>query len=169
SYDDRLESQPDGDTLQLGRASADGRLRARLGSEISAAMWHESREFRVSGRDETDWGPTLFARWAIAPWFALDLGGTWTNSTIREPEAGQIEDRTSRAAAAFVVLMGRHMVAEAGYSYRNNDSTDAERSYTANLYFAGLTYHFGVIPPGTIPTSEVGRLSSSDEGLVGAR
>jgi hypothetical protein len=169
SYDDRLESQPNGDTLELGRASLYGRFRARLGSEIVSGIWRETRDFRISGREDTDWGPTLFARWLIAPWAALDAGGSWVRSDIHAPGEEDLEDRTTRVGAAALVLVGRHLVAEAGYVYRRNDSTDPARGYTANLLFAGLTYHFATVQPGRLPASTIDRLTTSDLVLPAGR
>ena len=134
-----------------------------------AGLWHETRDFRVSGREETDWGPTLFARWVVAPGAALDVGGAGRGPRSATPARRRIEDRTTRAGAALLFLVGRHLVAEAGYVYRQNDSTDPARGYTANLLFAGLTYHFAIVQPGRLPASAIGRLTTSDLVLPAGR
>lgn len=169
SYEERLQDMSDGDTLAVGRAAAGCTLRARLGSEVGAGFWYEDREYRLSGRDETAWGPTATARWVIAPWAALDLAGSWEETTTREPGEEEVEDRTARIGAAVVALFGRHLVAEAGYAYRENDSTNDEDSYTANFFYAGLNYYVGVIPPGDLPASTIAGFIYSNAGVPAAR
>lgn len=158
AYRDGQEDQLDGDTLKTGRASAATSIRARLGSSLNLGGWHETRDYRISGREETAWGPTLGVRWLITPWSALDLVGSWTRTNIREEGLDEIEDRTSRAAVGFVVLLVRRVQVEAGYGYRKNDSSDALRSYTNNLVFALLTVHFNAIEAGRLPSSYLSRL-----------
>ncbi|MHB8835197.1 MAG: porin family protein [Candidatus Methylomirabilia bacterium] len=153
AYQDSLADQPDGDTLKTGRASAAATLRARLGSTLDVGGWHETRDFRDSGREEVAWGPTLGVRWLITPWAALDLGGSWTSTTIREEAQAEVEDRTARVAAGLVVLLVKRVQFEAGYGYRKNDSTDALRDYTNNLVFARLTFHFQPVESGRLPAS----------------
>jgi len=52
--------------------------------------------------------------------------------------------------------------------YRRNDSTDDERGYTANLYYAELRVFLTAIPPGTVPVSSVERWTTSDSNLTAA-
>ena len=93
AYQDDLDYLPDGDTLETGRTSAEVALRARLGSTLTVGGWYDTRDYRVSGREETAWGPTLDARWLIAPWAAFDVRGTWTDTTIREEAPAEIEEQ----------------------------------------------------------------------------
>jgi len=153
SYQDGLAAQPDGDTLKTGRAAAAVDFRARLDSTLDVGGWYETRDYRVSGREEAAWGPILGVRWLITPWAAVDLGGSWTNTTSREVALAEVEDRTTRGAAGFVVLLVKHVQLEAGYGYRKNDSTDALRSYTNNLVYALLTFHFRPVAGGRLPSS----------------
>lgn len=161
AYQDGLTDQPDGDTLKTGRASAAVALRARLGSTLDVGGWHETRDYRISGREETAWGPTFAIRWMITTWSALDLAGSWTKTTIREEGLDEYEDRTTRAAAGLVLLLFKRVALEAGYGYRKNDSTAALRSYANNLVFALVTFHFKPIVSGRLP-------SSSAYGLIAA-
>ncbi len=164
AYEDRLEDAPDGGTLRTGRASAKASLRARLGSELDARVYHEARDFRESGREEESWGPIVLARWVVSPWAAFDLGGSWSSTDVREGDAAEVTDRALRVAAAIVILAGRHLQAELGYGRRENDSTEATRSYSANVFYAWLIWHWGVLEPGTIPESDVTQLISSNRG-----
>lgn len=152
-YQRGQQAQPDGDTLETGRASAAVSIRARLGSTLDLGGWHETRDFRESGREETAWGPTLGVRWLLTPWAALDLAGSWTSTAIREAGLAEIEDRTTRVAAGLVLLLVKRVQLEAGYGYRKNDSADALRSYTNNLVFALLTFHFKPVESGGLPAS----------------
>ncbi len=150
--------QPDGDTLETGRASAAVSIRARLGSTLDLGGWHETRDFRESGREETAWGPTVGARWLLTPWSAFDLAGSWTSTSIREEALAEVEDRTTRVAAGLVLLLVKRVQLDLGYGYRKNDSTDALRAYANNLYFAQLTFHFKPVEAGRIPASYASRL-----------
>jgi hypothetical protein len=153
AYQDSLEDQPDGDTLEIGRAAATTAIRARLGSALDVGAWHENRDFQDSGRSEAAWGPTLGTRWLITPWSALDLAGSWTSTTIREKGQDEVEDRTAQAAVGLLAMLFGRVQAEAGYVFRKNDSSDALRSYTDNLVFARLTVHFRPVYSGRLPPS----------------
>lgn len=153
AYQDGLAEQPDGDTLKTGRTTAAASVRSRLGSTLNAGGWYETRDFRESGREETAWGPTLGVRWRIAPWAALDLGGSWTSTTSRPEGQVEIEDHATRAAGALVLLLFRRVQLETGYRYGENDSTDALRSHTNNIIYAQATFHFRPVPPNELPDS----------------
>lgn len=153
AYQDGLTDQPDGDTLKTGRASASVAMRARLGSALEVGGWHETRNYRMSGREETAWGPTFVLRWMITTWSALDLVGNWTKTALREEGLDEVEDRTTRAAAGLVLLLYKRVQFEAGYGYRKNESTDALRSYANNLFFALVTFHFRPVEAGRLPSS----------------
>jgi hypothetical protein len=160
AYQDRAEDQPDGDTLDAGRTSAAIAVRARGGSALDVGGWHELRDYRLSGREETAWGPSLGARWMIVPWAALDVGGSWTKTTIREDGTDEIEDRTSRVSAGIVLMVLGRVQLEAGCAFRKNDSSDALRSYENTIVFAQVTFHFRPVEPGRLPPSAAA-------GLVG--
>ena len=164
-YTENLDYLPEGDTLTTGRASAGVGLRARLGSTLSVDGWHESRDYRVSGRAEKAWGANLDARWVIVPWAACDVRGTWTDTAIREPAMAQIDEQTSGAAAGLVFLLFNRLQLEAGYDYRKNDSSDAQRSYAGSRLYAFATYHFRPLAPGTLPSSYLSRLDNSSGGV----
>jgi hypothetical protein len=153
AYQDDQQDQSDGDTLETGRVSAAARFRTRTDSSLELGGWHENREYRLSGRTDKAWGPTLAARWMIAPWAAFDLGGSWMSTTIREAGKAEIEDRTTRVSAGLVLLLFGRVQLEAGYGYRKNDSTDPLRTYANNLVFALLTVHFTPVGPGRLPAS----------------
>jgi len=158
AYKDGLADQPDGDTLKTGRTSAAVAMRARLGSTLDAGGWHETRGYRTSGREETAWGPTLALRWMITTWSALDLGGSWTKTTLSEEGLDEVEDRTTRASAGLVLLLFKRVQLEAGYGYRKNESTDALRSYANNLVFALVSFHFRPVESGNLPSSRASGL-----------
>lgn len=167
AYRDGVANQPDGDTLRTGRASASAAIRARLGSALDVGGWHETRDYRESGREETGWGPTLGARWLITSWSALDLGLSWTSTTIREEGRAEVEDRTTRVAAGLVVLLARRVQLEAGCGYRKNDSTDALRSYTNTIVFAQLTCRLRPVEAGRLPSSRASGLVAGGTPLGG--
>lgn len=153
AYQDGLQDLVDGDTLETGRTSAAVALRARGGSSLDVGGWYETRDYRVSGRAETAWGPTFAARWLMAPWAALDVGAGWTRTTIQEEALEEVRDRTSRVSAGVVLLALERVQVEAGYGFRKNDSADALRSYTNNIVFALVTFHFRPVGPGRLPPS----------------
>lgn len=153
AYSDRLADQPDGDTLKAGRASAATSIQARLGSTLDLGAWHETREYRESGRKEEAWGPTLGVRWLITPSSAFDLAASWTSTTIREVGLAELEDRTTRAAAGLMIMLFKRVQLEAGYGYRKNDATDALRSYVNNQVFALVKIHFRPDESGRLPPS----------------
>ena len=113
-YTENLDYLQDGDTLKTGRASAGVDLRARLGSTLSVDGWYETRDYRVSGREEKAWGATLDARWMILPWAAFDVRGSWTDTTIREEAMAEIEEQTVRAAAGILFLVFRSAATRGG-------------------------------------------------------
>lgn len=154
AYEDGLADQSDGDTLETGRASAAVAMRALMGSTLDAGVWHETRNYSVSGREETAWGPTLALRWMITTWAALDLGGSWTRTVIREKARDEVEDRASRATAGLVMLLFKRVQLEVGYGYRKNKSTDELRSYANNLVFALASFNFGHVESGRLPVSQ---------------
>jgi len=168
-YRDDLDYLPEGDTLKTGRTSAGVDLRARLGSTLSVGGWYETRDYRVSGREEKAWGTTLNARWMIVPWAACDVRGAWTDTTIREEPLPEIEDRTAWAAVGIVVLALKQLQLEAGCDYRSNDSSDAQRSYTGTRIYAFVTYHFRPPAPGTLPSSYLSRIEDDPGGVVSQR
>ena len=160
-YSDNLDYLPDGDTLETGRTSAVVALRALLGSTISFREWYETRDYRVSGREEQALGMTLNSRWIITPWAACDVRGTWTNTTIHEEATAEIRETTSGVAAGLLFLLFNRLQIEAGCDYRGNDSSDAQRSYTARRIFAFVTYHFRPLAPGTLPSTYITRMDDN--------
>lgn len=164
-YNEDLDYLPDGDTIETGRASANVALRARLGSTATIEGWYETLDYRVSPREETDWGATLDARWMITDWAALDVRGTWTDTTIRQEGTAEIGETTIGAAAGILFLLFKRLQLEAGYDYRKNDSNDALRSYTGSRLYAFLTYHFRPVPPGGLPSSYLSRLDTASGGV----
>ena len=177
AYEDHLENRVDGDTLKVGRAAAAMDLHSRLGSTLDAGVWYETRSYLDSGRDEQVWGPTLNSRWMITPWAACDLGVAWTHSTIRDEAVSAVGNRATRAAAALVVMISRHLQMEAGYQYLENDSTEALQSNTNNIFYAVVTYSFNPVPPGRLLPSHTSRLvvpyapaatATGTQGLGGA-
>lgn len=155
AYADTQEDRPSGDTLTIGRASAALDLHARLGSALRAGGWHESRKYRLSGRRERAWGPTLEARWMIAPWAAFDLGARWTKTVGRQEGLAELVERTTRAAAGVTLLFLRRLQFEAGYSYGNNDASDELLSYDNELFYAFATFHFQPVFFDRLPPSRV--------------
>lgn len=153
AYEDSLAGLPEGDTLKTRRASARATQRARLGSSLRTEGWHETRDYRDSGRQETAWGPVIAARWMIAPWLAADLAGSWTSTAIRERGQEEVVDRTGRVAAGFVALLYDRLALETGYGYRKNGSTDALRSYSGNVAYVLLTFHFRRLGGRELPAS----------------
>jgi hypothetical protein len=153
AYQDSQVDQPDGDTLGIGRASATLAVRARLGSTVDVGAWHETRDFRISGREETAWGPTLGARWLITPTVALDLAGCWTTTAVREVGEDRVEDHTTGVSAGFVILVYKRVQLDAGYAYRENASSDSLRDHTNNIFFALLTFHLAPVTSGQLPLS----------------
>ncbi len=168
AYKDGLADQPDGDTLKTGRTSAAIALRTRMGCALDVGGWRETRSYRASGREETAWGPTLAGRWLITTWSALDLGGSWTKTTIREEGLDEVEDRTIRAAAGLVFLLYQRVQLEAGYGYRKNQSTDTLRSYASNLFFALVSFHFRPVEAGRLPPSSASGFISGGAPSGGA-
>lgn len=166
-YADTLQGLPEGDTLKTRRVSADVTARTRLGSYLRAEGWHEAREYRDSGREEFAWSPVVSARWMIAPWLAGELAGSWTNTTIREPEADEIDDDTARFAAGLVALLYQRLTLEVGYGHRKNDSSDALRSYTSNVVYGMLTFYYHPVPGGRLPVSYASRMVTSPEDQPG--
>lgn len=164
-YAEDLDYLPDGDTLETGRTSAGMDLRARLGSTLSVEGWHDTRDYRVSGREEAAFGATLDVRWVIVPWAACDLRGTWADTTIREEAAAEIDETTSGAAAGILFLLFERLQLEAGYDYRKNDSSDALRSNTGSRLYAFVTYHFRPLAPGVLPSSYLSRLDTASSGM----
>jgi hypothetical protein len=163
-YEDTLEYLNDGDTIEIGRASAELALRARLGSSLTVEGWHDTRDYRISGREDTAWGTTLSARWLITPWAACDLVGNWTMTTIQEEGLGDVEDHTIEAGVGLIVIVFDSLQLEAGYDYRNNDSTDPQRTVANNRLYALMSYRFRPLTPGELPPSY---LFSLDSQLVG--
>lgn len=151
AYQDNLDYLPDGDTLRTGRASGVAAIRARLGSTLEVGGRHETRDYRESGREEVAWGPTFGVRYIITPWAFLDLGGSWTSTTIRQEGLAEVEDRTTRVAAGLVFLLFNRIQLQVGYRYARNDSTDAPRSYTNSIVSAQATFHFRSVMPGGLP------------------
>ena len=168
-YREDLDYLQDGDTLTTGRTSAGVDLRARLGSTISIDGWYETRDYRVSGREEKAWGATLDARWMILPWAACDVRGSWTDTSIREAAMEEIEEQTIRAAVGILFLVFERLQLEAGGDYRNNDSSDALRSYSGNRLYAFVTYHFRPLAPGTLPSTYITRMDDNPGGVVTQR
>jgi hypothetical protein len=150
-YADTLAAQPDGDTLRTGRASVGVLVRSRLGSTLEAGGWYEERDYRLSGREDTAWGPTVRARWMVAPWAACDLGGSWTSTKIRAAALPEVEDRSAEVSAGAILVLAGHLTMEVGYRFLQNNSSDALRSYTGNQISAWLTYHLRPLAPGTVP------------------
>lgn len=161
AYQDSLDPLSDGDTLKTGRTSAGAKIQARLGSTVEIGGWRETRDYRESGREEVAWGPTLDVRWKIATWAAFDLGASWTNTIIREESLAEVEDHTIRAYAAVVMMTFSRIQLDVGYGYRDNDSTDALQSYTNNLVYALLTFHFRPVESGRLPSSAAAGLVAS--------
>jgi hypothetical protein len=156
AYEDTLDYLSDGDTLETGRASGDIALRARLGNTLTAEVWHENRDYRLSGRQEAAWGTTLGAHWVITPWLACNFNGEWSSTTIQEEEMAEVEDHTIDVTAAIVATPGRHLTVEAGYELQRNTSTDPTRVYTSNRVYAWLTYYLQALVPGTLPSFDDG-------------
>jgi hypothetical protein len=163
AYEDRQEDRPDGDTLEVARASAAVALRARLGSTLDIGAWYERRSYLNSGREEEAWGPTLNPRWMITPWAGCDLALDWTNTTLQDQGLPSIEDRTTRVAAGIVVRVLSHLQLEAGCRYLKNNSAAAERSYSNTILYAVVTYSFAPIPPGRLLPSHTARLFISSD------
>jgi len=164
-FSDDLDYLPDGDTLETRRTSAKVALRARLGSALTVGGWYDTRDYRVSGREEQAWGPTLDARWMITSWAACDVRGSWTDTTIREEALAEVDEQTSGVATGFVFLLFNQLQLEAGYDYRKNDSTDAQRSYAGSRLYAFITYHFHPLAPGTLPSSYLSRMDDNPVGV----
>jgi hypothetical protein len=167
AYQEYLEGEPDGDTLERKRASAEATLNARLGSSWWTRGWYEARDYRDSGREEHAWGPMTTARWLLVPWLAGDLAASWTSTAVREADQPQVEDHTVRLAAGLVARVSARLTLEAGYCYRKNDSDDAARSYRGNLVFAYLTGHFRALQPRQLPASHVFALITSPDDEPG--
>jgi hypothetical protein len=165
-FSDDLDYLPDGDTLETRHTSAEVALRARLGSSLTVGGWYDTREYRVSGREERAWGPTLDARWMITSWAACDVRGTWTDTTIREEARAEVVEQTIRAAVGILILVFERLQLEAGYDYRNNDSTDELRSYAGNRLYVFLTYHFRPLAPGTLPSTYITRMNDNPAGVT---
>jgi hypothetical protein len=168
-FSDDLDYLVDGDTLETRRTSAEVALRARLGSTLTVGGWYETRDYRVSGREETAWGPTLDARWMITPRIACEVRGHWTDTTIREAALAEVDEQTSWAAAGLVFMLFNRLQLEAGYDYRNNDSSDAQRSYSGSRLYAFVTYYFRPLVPGVIPSSYLSRLDDNPGGVDSQR
>lgn len=158
NYADTQEYLADGDTLQSSRASVGVAWRAWLGSSLRAGGWYAQREYRVSGRKETAWGPTADLRLAITRWLACSVGGGWSSATIREEGLEEREDRRTQASAGIVGSLGRHVMFQTGYQYQHSSSTDAMRSFTSNLYMAQVTYYLGAFVSLHVPSSPAGRV-----------
>jgi hypothetical protein len=94
----------------------------------------------------------------ITSWAACDFIGNWENTTIRAAALPEVEDHTIDAGAGILVLVFDRLQLEAGYYFRNNDSTDPLRSYTSNRLYAFMTYHFRPVAPGGLPVSVLSRL-----------
>lgn len=167
AYQEVQLNRPDGDTLKTGRASAGLSLRARLGSGLNVSARYEDREYRISGREETVWGPSLNARWVVAPWVACDIAAGWASASIRAAGLPEVEDRSTVLSAAVVFLIRGHVQLEAGYVFRENDSSDAAREYTNHLVFTALTWRLRAFGPGELPPLQSARLIASADLAAG--
>jgi hypothetical protein len=163
TYEDTLEYLSDGDSLERGHAAATLSLRSRKDSTLTLEGWHDAMAYRLSEREDKEWGATFSARWMITPKAACDLLGTWTNTTIQQEASAEIEDRTLEAGAGVVVMVLDHLQLEAGYLYRNNDSNDELRTYVSNRLYALLTYHFQPLRAGELPSSYLSRLDDAEQ------
>lgn len=149
-YEETLDYLADGETLETGRAYADAAFQFRLGSTASVEVWHEARDYRLSGREDTAWGATVGARWAIARWLACEFDGEWSSTIIQEAGMADVEDDTIDATIAILAAPTRHLTAEAGYELERNSSTDPTRTYTSNRFYVSLTYHLQALVPGAL-------------------
>jgi hypothetical protein len=150
SYEDTLEYLQDGDTLETARASAAVAYRARLGSTLTAEIWHEKSDYQLSPREDMTWGTTLGARWVIAPWLGCNFDGEWSSTTIQEEGMADVDDDTIDASVAIIAAFGRHVTAEVGYELERNSSSDPTRTYTSNRLYTWLTYHLQALVPGAL-------------------